>query len=56
MNINFEKTINNNYDRAIQQFQPGGKTQYGRDEVVKFWKKLRDAFKQAVFRDSFCIH
>ena len=38
MNINLEKTINDSYDRAIQQFQPGGNTHHGRDEVIKFWK------------------
>ena len=36
MNINLEKTINDNYDRAVQQFQPGGNTHYGKDEVIKF--------------------
>ena len=49
MNINLEKTINDSYDRAIQQFQPGGNTHYGRDEVIKFWKQLRDAFPNALF-------
>ena len=49
MNINLDKTINDNYDRAIQQFQPGGKTHHGRDEVAKFWKKLRNAFPNALF-------
>ena len=49
MNINLEKTINDSYDRAIQQFQPGGNTHHGRDEVTKFWKQLRNAFPNALF-------
>ena len=48
-NINLEKTINDSYDRAIQQFQPGGQAQHGRDEVQKFWKQLRIAFPNALF-------
>ena len=49
MNINLEKTINDNYDRAVQQFQPGGNTHYGKDEVIKFWKQLRNAFPNSLF-------
>ena len=38
-----------NYDRAVQQFQPGGNTHYGKDEVIKFWKQLRNAFPNSLF-------
>ena len=49
MNVNAEKTINDNYDRSIQQFQPGGQLHYGRDECIKFWKQLRSSFPDALF-------
>ena len=46
---NTKKTIENNYDRAIKQFQPGGIIGYGRDEVTSFWIMLRTAFPNASF-------
>ena len=49
MNLNLEKAINDSYDRAVQQFQPGGHTNYGKDEIIKFWKQLRNCFPNALF-------
>ena len=49
MNDNLEKTIKDNYDRSIQQFQPGGQTHYGKDECIKFWKRLRSSFPNSLF-------
>ena len=36
-------------EALIQQFQPGGNTHYGKDEVIKFWKQLRNAFPNSLF-------
>ena len=39
----FNKDLNvveKNYDRAIQQEQPGGFTRHGREEVTNFWNTL----------------
>ena len=33
-------SVENNYDRAVQQEQPGGFTAHGTEEVSKFWKIL----------------
>ena len=49
MNVNPEKTINDNYDRSIQQYQPGGQIHYGKDEAIKFWNALRSSFPNALF-------
>ena len=42
-------SVENNYDRAIQQEQPGGRTAHGTKEVSKFWKILLSAFPDAKF-------
>ena len=42
-------SVENNYDRAIQQEQPGGFTVHGREEVSQFWKILLSAFPDAKF-------
>ena len=42
-------SVENNYDRAIQQEQPGGRTAHGTEEVSKFWKILLSAFPDAKF-------
>ena len=42
-------SVENNYDRAIQQEQPGGFTAHGREEVSQFWKILLSAFPDAKF-------
>ena len=42
-------SVENNYDRAIQQEQPGGFTAHGTEEVSKFWKILLSAFPDAKF-------
>ena len=42
-------SVENNYDRAIQQEQPGGLTVHGREEVSQFWKILLSAFPDAKF-------
>ena len=43
------KIINENYDRAVQQFQPGGFVKYGWQEVIDFWTNLKNSFPNAVF-------
>ena len=40
-------SVENNYDRAVQQEQPGGYTAHGIEEVSKFWKILLSAFPDA---------
>ena len=48
----FNKDLNiveKNYDRAIQQEQPGGFTAHGRGEVTDFWNTLRSAFPDSKF-------
>ena len=42
-------SVENNYDRAIQQEQPGGFTAHGTEEVNKFWDILLSAFPDARF-------
>ena len=42
-------SVENNYDRAIQQEQPGGRTAHGTEEISKFWKILLSAFPDAKF-------
>jgi hypothetical protein len=42
-------SFENNYDRAVQQEQPGGFTAHGTEEVSKFWKILLFAFPDAKF-------
>ena len=42
-------SVENNYDRAVQQEQPGGFTAHGTEEVSKFWKILLSAFPDAKF-------
>ena len=42
-------SVENNYDRAIQQEQPGGFTAHGTEEVSQFWKILLSAFPDAKF-------
>ena len=42
-------SVENNYDRAIQQEQPGGFTAHGTEEVGQFWKILLSAFPDAKF-------
>ena len=42
-------SVENNYDRAIQQEQPGGRTAHGIEEVSQFWKILLSAFPDAKF-------
>ena len=42
-------SVENNYDRAIQQEQPGGFTAYGTKEVNHFWNALISAFPDAKF-------
>jgi predicted ester cyclase len=48
----FNKDLNSvekNYDRAIQQEQPGGFTGHGREEVTDFWNTLISAFPDSQF-------
>ena len=48
----FNKDLNvveKNYDRAIQQEQPGGFTRHGREEVNSFWNTLISAFPDSKF-------
>ena len=42
-------SVENNYDRAVQQEQPGGFTAHGTEEASKFWKILLSAFPDAKF-------
>ncbi len=42
-------SVENNYDRAIQQEQPGGFTAHGTQEVSQFWDTLLSAFPDAKF-------
>ena len=42
-------SVENNYDRAIQQEQPGGFTAHGTEEVSQFWKILLSSFPDAKF-------
>jgi len=42
-------SVENNYDRAVQQEQPGGFTAHGTEEVSQFWKILLSAFPDAKF-------
>ena len=45
---NKQQTVfDNEYDRAIQQFQPGGSVKYGRGEAFSFWNKIFSAFPNA---------
>ena len=44
-----KKTVEKNYDRAIQQFQPGGLIKNGIEEVIRFWVDLKTAFPDSVF-------
>ena len=41
--------IEENYDRAIQQYQPGGFIKYGREEVISFWSNLKSCFPDSRF-------
>ena len=50
LNINSKSTIEKNYDRSVQQFQPGGFVRYGIDDVTNFWQNLRQSFPDALFR------
>ena len=50
LNINSKSTIEKNYDRSVQQFQPGGFVCYGIDDVTNFWLNLRQSFPDALFR------
>ena len=43
------KVVEENYDRAIQQEQPGGFTAHGKEEVNYFWNTLISAFPDAKF-------
>ena len=48
----FNKDLNaveKNYDRAIQQEQPGGFTRHGQEEVTNFWTTLISAFPDSKF-------
>ena len=47
-------SVENNYDRAIQQEQPGGLTAHGTEEVSRFWKILLSAFPDAKFTYLLC--
>jgi hypothetical protein len=48
--MNNEKgAIENSYDRAAQQEQPGGFTVYGTEQIGNFWMTLRSAFPDAKF-------
>ena len=44
-----KKTVEKNYDRAIQQFQPGGLIKNGIAEVTRFWVDLKTAFPDSIF-------
>ena len=44
-----KKTVEKNYDRAIQQFQPGGLIKHGIEEVIRFWVDLKTAFPDSIF-------
>ena len=44
-----KKTVEKNYDRAIQQFQPGGLIKNGIEEVIRFWVDLKTAFPDSIF-------
>ena len=44
-----KKTVEKNYDRAIQQFQPGGLIKHGIEEVIRFWVDLKSAFPDSFF-------
>jgi len=46
---NEKETIENNYDCAVQQEQPGGFTVHGTEEISNFWIILRSAFPDAKF-------
>ena len=49
--MNGEKNvIEENYDRAIQQYQPGGFIKYGREEVLNFWSNLKSSFPNSEFK------
>lgn len=48
-NIKKISVIEKHYDRAVQQFQPGGFIKYGRDEVFEFWIKVMSSFPNAKF-------
>jgi len=41
--------LKKNYDRAIQQEQPGGFTGHGREEVATFWNTFISAFPDSKF-------
>ena len=48
--MNGEKNVvEENYDRAIQQFQSGGLIKYGREEVLSFWSNLKSCFPDSRF-------
>ena len=48
--MNGEKNvIEENYDRAIQQYQPGGFIKYGREKVISFWNNLKFCFPDSRF-------
>jgi len=46
---NETNAIEKNYDRAIQQEQPGGFTGHGREEVATFWNTFISAFPDSKF-------
>jgi len=47
-NTKNENVFEREYDRAIQQFQPGGLIKYGRGEIFDFWCKIFSAFPNAI--------
>ena len=44
-----KENIEKDYDRAVQQFQPGGLIKNGSEEVGRFWFNLRTAFPDSIF-------
>jgi predicted ester cyclase len=46
---NESNAIEKNYDRAIQQEQPGGFTGHGREEISTFWNTFISAFPDSKF-------
>jgi len=44
-----KQNIEKDYDRAVQQFQPGGLIKNGSEEVGRFWFNLRTAFPDSIF-------
>ena len=44
-----KQNIEKDYDRAVQQFQPGGLIKNGSEEARRFWFNLRTAFPDSIF-------